>query len=268
MSTGGAGTNVASRLLWDLDEYIVVADLYLRRGRTANTNDPEVVELADLTGRSRASISWRLGNFAGTVHGGGAKPAAGEALAVFESMRADLSQAAQLASGARRRLAGKNRVAAGRQTEDTARVARPVLAMPEQFVALDIVEVTARDASKMQRREAALVQRYRAWRDACGERLRSFIIPCDDQSLRTDLFDTSSHTLIEAKAAADRNSLRQAIGQLFDYRRYITPRPELAILVPSRPKGELMGLPSELGIGVIWREGDCFVDSVDARLAP
>ena len=80
----------SGRDIWSLDEYVVVADLYLRRGRSSGVRDPEVVELARLTGRSPAAISRRLGNFDGTVRPGrGLKPVVGEALEVFTRMRSD-----------------------------------------------------------------------------------------------------------------------------------------------------------------------------------
>ena len=40
-------------------------------------------------------------------------------------------------------------------------------------------------------------------------------------TLRVDLFDTRTKTLIEAKAEASRNHLRLGIGQLLDYARYL-----------------------------------------------
>jgi hypothetical protein len=72
---------------WSLDEYVVVADLFIRRGRSSGARDHEVLHLADLLGRSPASVSRRLGNFAGTANPGrGLKPVEGEARHIFERM--------------------------------------------------------------------------------------------------------------------------------------------------------------------------------------
>jgi hypothetical protein len=44
-----------------------------------------------------------------------------------------------------------------------------------------------------------------------------------------------------------------AIGQLFDYRRYVNAQ-RMAILVPSRPRSDLLDLCRTLDIDVIWPE--------------
>jgi len=84
--------------------------------------------------------------------------------------------------------------------------------------------------------------------------------------------------LIEAKSAAaatdGRHQIRQAIGQLFDYRfTYWSKksRVELAVLLPEKPLEELLALLGSLEIGVIWREGPKFrstpeVHALDERL--
>ena len=90
---------------WSLDEYVVVADLYLRRKRSSNARDPEVLELAGLTGRSPASISRQLGNFHGSQNKGvGLKPVVGAALQLFRAMSDDDNVRQRLVGGARERL--------------------------------------------------------------------------------------------------------------------------------------------------------------------
>ena len=85
--------------------------------------------------------------------------------------------------------------------------------------------------------------------------------------------------LIEAKSAAagtdGRHQIRQAIGQLFDYRfTYWKPmdKVSMAVLLPEKPLDEMLGLLASLKIGVIWRVGPRFlatadVHGIDARLA-
>ena len=46
---------------WSRDEMIVVFDLYVRKDQVQG--DPEIRQLASLTGRTEASIVMRLGNF-------------------------------------------------------------------------------------------------------------------------------------------------------------------------------------------------------------
>jgi hypothetical protein len=119
---------------------------------------------------------------------------------------------------------------------------------------------------KMVRAEAQLVRRYRNWLDPSGTRLRGLIIPTDDCFLRADLFDTHLDVLIEAKADVSRESIRYAIGQLLDYRRYMEPRPELALLLPMQLSADLAALPVEVGAAVIWSVDEGFTDSVGGRL--
>jgi len=69
------------------------------------------------------------------------------------------------------------------------------------------------------------------------------------------------HLLIEAKTeseeTAGRTQIRQAIGQLYDYRFTHFPgeKIDLAILLPKRPKEDKLSLLASLHIAVLWFEG-------------
>lgn len=260
-SDSAAETEGGGRDLWSLDEYIVVADLYLRRGRSSGIRDPEVRELSRLTGRSPASISRRLGNFAGTMHPGtGLKPVIGEPRIVFDRMRSDDDYLNRVLWESRERLL-------------TLRGAGAVGGAAEpRFVEPESLSVEATDISppvtttRLIRAEAQLVRRYRTWLDPGRSRLRGIIIPIAGRSLRADLFDTKLNVLIEAKSEMSREHVRYAIGQLFDYQRFIEPRPDLALLVPRQLAGDLQALPEGAGIGVIWASEEGFVDSAGGRL--
>jgi hypothetical protein len=71
--------------------------------------------------------------------------------------------------------------------------------------------------------------------------------------------------LIEAKATASRDSIRLAIGQLYDYARFIKPRPALALLVGDKPADDLLDLLKERKITPIWQKGNGDFASTDAR---
>jgi hypothetical protein len=73
--------------------------------------------------------------------------------------------------------------------------------------------------------------------------------------------------LIEVKAESSREHVRYAIGQLLDYRRYIEPRPSLALLLPHELDSDLAALPRESNIDVIWEVDEGFMDSVGGGLA-
>lgn len=72
----------------------------------------------------------------------------------------------------------------------------------------------------------------------------------------TDLYDHTSETLYEAKASSARDSVRLAIGQLFDYRRFIPEVQEIGVLLPSVPSEDVLTLLSELGIRCVVRMED------------
>lgn len=75
----------------------------------------------------------------------------------------------------------------------------------------------------------------------------------------SDLYDQTTNTLIEAKSSVARTAFRTAIGQLADYARLVKPAPRKAILLPERPRPDLIKLAKGEGIGVIWADGDKFV---------
>ncbi|TDC02431.1 hypothetical protein E1091_00840 [Micromonospora fluostatini] len=104
------------------------------------------------------------------------------------------------------------------------------------------------------RREAALVRRYVDWlvgvKGGVVPRHR-IQVPGSSSLLFTDLFDVSTYELVEAKSSASRNHLRLAIGQLFDYRRFVHCK-RLAVLVPVRPEEDLCILLHDVGVSVIF----------------
>ncbi|MET9363174.1 restriction endonuclease [Streptomyces sp. NPDC006632] len=116
-----------------------------------------------------------------------------------------------------------------------------------------------------ERREAKLVQAYRHYLQAQGHTVtRKKIVPEGEvQALYTDLYDATDKLLVEAKATVTREAIRMAIGQLFDYRRHLSPRPEIALLLPAKPRPDLLRLchAAEVAAQVIWPDGDTYVKS-------
>ncbi len=74
-----------------------------------------------------------------------------------------------------------------------------------------------------------------------------------------DAFDEQNNLLIEAKSSASRQDIRMAIGQLFDYRRYMGAGTKLAILLPARPSDDLLALLRDVKVQVIVRDDTGFV---------
>jgi hypothetical protein len=98
--------------------------------------------------------------------------------------------------------------------------------------------------------EARLVDEYVAW-IAKPEHFENRYLR--GPGLWTDLFDPSRWRLIEAKASIDRKTLRTAVGQLFDYRRFFLRKPSLGILLPARPSESCLDFISAYNITAIWR---------------
>jgi len=80
--------------------------------------------------------------------------------------------------------------------------------------------------------ESQLVDAYVNWMRE-PDRFRHQWI--DTVGLYTDLIDRRYWRLFEAKVLVDRRTLREAVGQLLDYRRFFRRSPSLGVLLPKRP---------------------------------
>lgn len=110
-------------------------------------------------------------------------------------------------------------------------------------------------ASTSQRRESILVQSYLKYRHKMGrpKLSRLKIKPSGEaQYLYSDLFSATENELIESKGTVTRESIRMAIGQLFDYRRFVKGDSRLSILVPECPRPDLVKLLLSLNISIIY----------------
>jgi hypothetical protein len=92
--------------------------------------------------------------------------------------------------------------------------------------------------------------------------------PGEARPLFTDLYDTTTGTLIEAKGSVERNSIRMAIGQLADYKRFVDAGKalHLAVLLPSQPRPDLQHLLESQGIKLIYPSEGGFEDSTGGSL--
>ena len=107
------------------------------------------------------------------------------------------------------------------------------------------------------RRESELVQAFADYLQAEGHETARHKIKSPDSAhpMFTDIHDRTDNVLYEAKGASSRNDIRLAIGQLFDYRRYIDdPAPSaIAVLLPSEPAPDMKQLLSSLSIKCMFR---------------
>lgn len=115
-------------------------------------------------------------------------------------------------------------------------------------------EVNPSDVPRIaQRAEAQLVHAYRTHMGAKGVSVTRMRYEATGESaMYSDAWVKDRNLLIEAKSAQGRDALRQAIGQLYDYRRFHDSDPVLAVLLAYEPTGDRGALLHSASIGAIW----------------
>jgi hypothetical protein len=112
--------------------------------------------------------------------------------------------------------------------------------------------------------ESRLVQRYVRWIGSASHFPQAEALPGGGY---IDLFNTTRWTLFEAKASSDDRRIREAFGQLYDYRRSFSRSPSLAVLVPSRPGRRMCAFLAHFHITAVWRlSSGNFADSAEGKL--
>lgn len=136
------------------------------------------------------------------------------------------------------------------------------VAVDEQWTERAFVS-PSRKESEAERTEQALIFAFRDHLLDQGHRVGRLRIvpPGEAKPLFPDLIDHTTNTLYEAKGSVERGAIRMAIGQLFDYRRFVEPSLRLAVLLPSRPRRDLRALLASAGVELAWRERRKFVRS-------
>jgi hypothetical protein len=121
-----------------------------------------------------------------------------------------------------------------------------------------------------ERREQKLVLELESHLRRMGhEVFRRRILPSGEaRPLFTDLYDSTTGLLIEAKGTVERNAIRMAIGQLADYRRFFGADQlnHLAVLVPREPRRDLCDLLLTEKIELIYPTLTGFEDSTGGAL--
>lgn len=114
-----------------------------------------------------------------------------------------------------------------------------------------------------ERAEQKLVLRYQDYMAAKGVTVsRKRYRPTGQvRPIYCDVWVEDRQALIEAKNSDSRDALRQAIGQLYDYRRFHEPPVRLAVLLPYRPNPDCLALLRSAGIEAVWPHGPGFRDS-------
>ena len=114
-----------------------------------------------------------------------------------------------------------------------------------------------------ERAEQKLVLSYRDYMTAKGIRVRRkrYWPAGEVRPIYSDVWVEDRRAIIEAKNSDSRDALRQAIGQLYDYRRFHQPPVRLAVLLPYRLNSERLDLLRSADIEAIWPYRSKFHDS-------
>lgn len=117
------------------------------------------------------------------------------------------------------------------------------------------------------RAEQRLVLSYRDYMATKGilARRKRYRPAGEVRPLFSDIWVESRRALIEAKNSDDRNAVRQAIGQLYDYRRFHEPPIHIAVLFPYKPSPDRLHLLQSADVQALWPHGNKFLDSARGR---
>jgi hypothetical protein len=143
----------------------------------------------------------------------------------------------------------------------------PVKEVPiEQAVTERVLVGQSGEPYEAERREQALVRALADELERRGHEVcrLQFLPDGEAAPLFCDLFDKTDHVLYEAKGTVTRLAVRMAIGQLADYGRFVEPSVSRVILVPERPRSDLLKLAASQGITVICPSSDGFVEAAKA----
>jgi hypothetical protein len=141
---------------------------------------------------------------------------------------------------------------------------KAILAKLPQDHQFDYKQRTIEAVRHAKKVEAKLLKDYCDWLNAKGKNLQTIT----DGRLRCDGYESERGNLIEAKSKVEREYIRMAVGQLFDYAflgREERARPNLAILLPAKPAQREIEWLKPLKISVIWRQKDKFKDNAGNR---
>lgn len=257
---------------WAEEELILALDLYLRSG-VLSSGHPDVQELSCLLRsmsihpvrpdperfRNPSGVNLKLANFAAidpNYDGRGMRRGGKRVAEVWERYASDedalIAAASALREGYGHSGADPAESTPG-QVEEVAVEAQHV----EQF------PVSPPDhANVAHPKERSLVQAYSHYlenRDHIVTRYK-YTLDGSNYALYCDLVDKTCHVLYEAKGDVLRTSVRMAIGQLLDYRRFekTIPKMNLAVLLPRKPAQDLIKLIHSVPASVVWRTNDGF----------
>jgi hypothetical protein len=130
---------------------------------------------------------------------------------------------------------------------------------------VEVSHTTSSDTAA--RREQMLVLEYMEWLTTSRREVVRFRVRPSGEAreLVCDVWEKTRNNLVEAKGTGSRGEVRMALGQLFDYRRFVDQPPACAVLLPDRPRADIEELLTSAGIFAVWKDGPTFADNADGR---
>ena len=254
---------------WAEEELILALDLYIRLG-LLDDKDASVVDLSLVLNaltihaarpdqarfRNPNGVAMKLANFAAidpNYSGRGLSRVGKRDAEVWERYASDEDTLAATAEAIREgselpaeRLAEPTHSPVEKVEVEAQHVEQFQVSVPGQ-----VVEAT--------RREQSLVLAYVNHLKSQGHKvMRHRYKRGSGPSLVCDLVDETDNKLYEAKGDVQRTSVRMAIGQLLDYRRFESNSMNLAILLPRQPVQDLIELIHSVHASAVWRTKDGF----------
>ena len=255
---------------WAEEELILALDLYLREG-LLDDMDQAVIELSrDLNAltlhterpdadrfRNPNGVALKLANFAALDHnypGVGMKRFGNRDREVWERFASEEDALAEAAAAIR-----KGREPPTPEPGDSTEPRVVETEVEAQHVERFQVSATRQDI-EAERREQSLVHAYRKHLENRGHKVKRHLYPLSGSTsqLACDLVDKTAQVLYEAKGNVRRTSVRMAIGQLLDYRRFEPTTMTLAVLLPRKPPQDLIELIRSVPALTVWRTEDGF----------
>ena len=259
---------------WAEEELILALDLYIRSG-LRDAADSAVVDLSRLLNtltihserpdavrfRNPNGVALKLANFAAidpNYRGQGMTRGGKRDAEVWERYASDEDMLTETATAIRE----------GRElpTGPTAESVKPrVIETEVEAQHVERFQISVQDQLiEASRREQTLVLAYRHHLESQGHTIKRHLyrLHVSGSPLACDLVDETDHVLYEAKGDVRRTSVRMAIGQLLDYRRFEVPPPiSLVVLLPRKPARDLIDLIHSVPALAVWRTRDGFVSS-------
>jgi hypothetical protein len=116
-----------------------------------------------------------------------------------------------------------------------------------------------REPYEAERRESKLVQAFCKYLGSKGYAVQRLqILPAGEvKPIFSDLYVPEIPLVVEAKGTVERGSIRMALGQLLDYRRFVD-QVRCAILVPYEPRPDIVELVRSVGVELYWQGNSGF----------